>query len=69
MTYKQAEPTPGEDTPKICVSKMNFNRPQISFNLFQKIDFGGWTLCRGGGGQKKASKIDFPNCRTILFMV
>ena len=47
-----------EDAPEseiICVSKPKINRPQISFNfLKKKIDFGGWTLWRGGGGSEKS---------------
>ena len=58
MAYKQAEPTSGGlNVPKICVSKLKINRPQISFNFFKKIDFGGWTLWRGcGGDQEKRPK-------------
>ena len=48
MAYKQVE-LQEKDAPKICESKLKINRPQISFKFFQKIDFGGWTLWRGGG--------------------
>ena len=35
---------------KIYVSKLKINRPKISFNFFQKENFGGWTLWKGEGG-------------------
>ena len=58
MVYEQAVPTSGGRYTNIWVSKLKIIRPKISFSFFKKIDFGGWTLLRGGGGvgQVKASK-------------
>ena len=62
MANKKQNQLQEEDTPKICVSKLKINRPEISFSFFLKNRF--WwvdTLERGGGGSGKiaASKNRF----------
>ena len=50
-----------DNAPKICVSKLKINRPQISFNFFKKNQF--WSvdaLERGWGVGEKHPKDTLP---------